>query len=111
MSARNAAQQVVQAGRQANALPEGGIAKLCRAAIEDLCRCTYVHQLAQLVVLRCAQTYVHRLLRSPAQRAGKLPQPAQVKDCYRVATRSSLSTNIDRSRIAIRNTDTRAETC
>jgi len=32
------AQQVVQAGRRANALPEGGIAKLCRAAIEDCCR-------------------------------------------------------------------------
>ena len=75
----------MQAGRRANALPEGGIAKLYRAAIEDLCRCTYVHQLAQLVVLRCAQTYVHRLLRSPAQRAGKLPQPGQVKDRYQPA--------------------------
>ena len=36
----------VQAGRRANALPEGGIAKLCRAAIEDLW--TYVHRLLRV---------------------------------------------------------------
>ena len=77
-------------GERANALPEGGIAKLCWAAIEDCCRSLYKcrvaiedrYQLAQLVVLRSPALWAGERRHTSTGCFALLPQPGQVKDLW-----------------------------